>query len=120
MQEVTVEPALGEKLGQLAGQAILCDPEGRVLGFFSPFRDRPKRDELQLEPPWSIFWSPNAESQLEAILGEVAQRLEMANAARDIDGHVMSNPLAFGESRYDDVRIGFVLPLASNMKFSTT
>ncbi len=54
MQEVTVEPALGEKLGQLAGQAILCDSEGRVLGFFQPLRDRPNRAELQLEPPWSI------------------------------------------------------------------
>ena len=32
MQEITVEPSLGEQLGELAGQAILCDPNGRVLG----------------------------------------------------------------------------------------
>jgi len=54
MQEVIVEPAFGDKLGQLSGQAILCDSEGRVLGFFSPFRDRPKREELQLESPLTI------------------------------------------------------------------
>jgi hypothetical protein len=54
MQQVTVEPALGEKLGQLAGQAIFCDPEGRVLGLFLPFRDRPKLKDFQLEPPSTI------------------------------------------------------------------
>jgi hypothetical protein len=54
MQEITVEPALGEQLGELAGQAILCDPNGRVLGFFSPVRDRPHVEDLQLEPPLSI------------------------------------------------------------------
>jgi hypothetical protein len=51
MQEVTVEPAFGEKLGQLAGQAILCDSEGRVLGIFQPYRDRPKLADFRLEPP---------------------------------------------------------------------
>jgi hypothetical protein len=54
MQEVTVEPTLGAKLGQLAGQAVLCDSEGRVLGLFSPFRDRPKLEDFQLEPPSTI------------------------------------------------------------------
>jgi hypothetical protein len=54
MQELTVEPALGEKLGQLAEYAVLCDSEGRVLGLFQPFRDRPKREEFNFEPPWSI------------------------------------------------------------------
>jgi hypothetical protein len=54
MHEITVESALGEKLGDLAGQAILCDPKGRVLGFFSPIPDRPHIDDLQLEPPLSI------------------------------------------------------------------
>jgi hypothetical protein len=54
MQEVTVESALGEKLGQLAGQAVLCDSEGRVLGVFQPFRDRPKLEDYRLEPPSTI------------------------------------------------------------------
>jgi hypothetical protein len=54
MQEVTVEPALGEQLGELSGQAILCDAQGRALGFFSPFHDRPKIKDLTLEPPSTI------------------------------------------------------------------
>jgi hypothetical protein len=54
MQEITIEPAFIEKLGQLTSQAILCDSAGRALGFFSPMRDRPLVKDLQLEPPWSI------------------------------------------------------------------
>ena len=54
MHEITVEPALGEKLGGLNGQAILCDADGRALGFFSPFQDRPKIKDLRLEPPSTI------------------------------------------------------------------
>ena len=54
MQEITVESALGEQLDPSPGQAILCDSEGRVLGLFSPIRDRPKKDDLHFEPPWSI------------------------------------------------------------------
>jgi|tagenome__1003787_1003787.scaffolds.fasta_scaffold20765730_2 hypothetical protein len=54
MQEVTIEAGLSEKLGQLTGQAVLCDSDGRALGFFSPMRDRPLVKDLQLEPPWSI------------------------------------------------------------------
>jgi hypothetical protein len=54
MHEITVEPALGAKLGQLAGQVILCDAQGRALGFFSPMPDHPLVKDLQLEPPSSI------------------------------------------------------------------
>lgn len=54
MQEITVEPILGARLGELAGQAVLCDDAGRVLGFFSPVSDRPHVTDLQLEPPLSI------------------------------------------------------------------
>lgn len=54
MQEVIVEPALGEKLGQLADQTVLCNSEGRVLGLFQPFRDRPKVEDYRLEPPSTI------------------------------------------------------------------
>lgn len=58
-----------------------------------------------------VFWSPNAERQLEAILSKDSLRAEIANAARDIDGHLLTDPFAFGESRYENVRVGFVLPL---------
>jgi hypothetical protein len=54
MREITVETSLSDKLAQATGQTLLCDPEGRALGFFSPIRDRPKASELQLEPPSTI------------------------------------------------------------------
>jgi hypothetical protein len=54
MKEITVETAFGAQLCEIAGQAILCDTTGRVLGFFSPVRGRPRVEELQIEPPLSI------------------------------------------------------------------
>jgi hypothetical protein len=54
MQQITVETCLGEKLCETAGQAVLCDEGGRVLGLFSPVLDRPRVEDLQLEPPHSI------------------------------------------------------------------
>ncbi len=35
----------------------------------------------------------------------------LAAAARAIDKRLVANPDQFGESRYDTVRVGFVLPL---------
>lgn len=54
MHQITVEPSLGQTLGELAGQAVLCDANGRALGFFSPLRDKMQVNDLQLEPPLSI------------------------------------------------------------------
>ncbi len=54
MKKIILEPAMEEKLEGLAGQTILCNSEGRVLGFFSPSHDRLRPEDLQLEPPWSI------------------------------------------------------------------
>jgi hypothetical protein len=54
MQQIIVEPNLGQALGELAGQVVLCDGNGRALGFFSPLPDHPLAHELQLEPPLSI------------------------------------------------------------------
>ena len=53
MEKIIVESALGEKLGELDSQAVLCDSSGRALGFFSPLERLPASD-LQLEPPLSI------------------------------------------------------------------
>jgi hypothetical protein len=50
MNQITIESALSQQLHQLAGQAILCDSEGRALGFFSPLPERPRTEDLQLEP----------------------------------------------------------------------
>lgn len=60
---------------------------------------------------YRVVWAPDTERNLEAILATVAQRTGAVEAARDIDSHLMSNPHAFGESRVDQIRIGFVLPL---------
>jgi hypothetical protein len=54
MHQITVELGFGEQLDQLAGQAVLCDADGRALGFFSPLPERPLVEDLQLEPPLSI------------------------------------------------------------------
>ncbi len=54
MQEIIIDSNLSDKLEELSSQAILCDPDGRVLGFFSPIPDRPRVKELQLEPLLSI------------------------------------------------------------------
>lgn len=54
MDKIVVGPALHQKLGELRHQVLLCDSEGRALGFFSPLPGRPLVADLQLEPPLSI------------------------------------------------------------------
>jgi hypothetical protein len=54
MQQITVESCLGQKLSAPAGQVVICDEAGRVLGIFSPVQARPRVEDLQLEPPLSI------------------------------------------------------------------
>jgi hypothetical protein len=54
MQQIIVEPGLGEKLSELGNQAVLCDSNGRALGLFSPLTAQPPVQDLQLEPPLSI------------------------------------------------------------------
>ena len=54
MHTITVEAALMQQLGEFSGQVVLCDAEGRALGFFSPLQNRPRLEDLQLEPPLSI------------------------------------------------------------------
>lgn len=57
-----------------------------------------------------VFWSPHAEQRLEFLAG-TADSAGLISAAREIDKRLVAAPLEFGESRYDTVRIGFVLPL---------
>lgn len=54
MREIIVESGLEQTLNSLTGQAVVCDSQHRVLGFFSPTPDRPRLEDLQLEPPLSI------------------------------------------------------------------
>jgi len=54
MRKITVEPSIGEQLSTALDQVAVCDANGRVIGFFSPLKDRPRIEDLQLEPPLSI------------------------------------------------------------------
>ena len=54
MQRIIIDSRLGGALSELAGQAVLCDADGRALGFFSPLHGGLQVDDLQLEPPLSI------------------------------------------------------------------
>jgi hypothetical protein len=51
MQQITVEPALGQQLSELAGQAVLCDSSGRALGFFHRFTNRCRLKICSLNHP---------------------------------------------------------------------
>jgi hypothetical protein len=54
MNQISAEPALIEQLGSLTGQTVVCDANGRALGFFSPLQNHPRVEDLQLEPPLTI------------------------------------------------------------------
>lgn len=54
MHQIIVAADLGQQLGALAGQAVICDSSGRALGFFSPLQNHVPVEQLQLEPPLSI------------------------------------------------------------------
>lgn len=60
---------------------------------------------------YRVFWAPHAEEHLENIVRNAADSAILAAAAREIDQHLISDPLHFGESLYDTVRVGFVRPL---------
>jgi hypothetical protein len=79
MQEVIVESGLSQTLGQLSSQAILCDVQGRALGFFSPMPDHPFVKELQLEPPSPLSIAEIEERRKNGVTGkplsEILKRL---------------------------------------------
>jgi|APCry1669188879_1035177.scaffolds.fasta_scaffold03265_4 hypothetical protein len=59
-----------------------------------------------------VFWAPEADERLQAlILGDDANGY-VVRAVREIDFWLARGPLDFGESRYDTVRLGFVPPIA--------
>jgi plasmid stabilization system protein ParE len=60
---------------------------------------------------YRVFWSPNAEERLEAIVRNASDTVSLAAAAQQIDRYLAMIPSDFGESRYDTVRVGFVPPL---------
>ena len=60
---------------------------------------------------YRVFWSPYAEERLERLLRGAADRDILAVAAREIDRQLAADPTAFGESRYETVRVAFLRPL---------
>jgi hypothetical protein len=54
MQPLFVERSIGELLKSQDGQVLLCDADGRAIGFFSPLPAHPLVEDLRFEPPLSI------------------------------------------------------------------
>jgi hypothetical protein len=60
---------------------------------------------------YRVFWSPEAEAALEAILTAATEPALLAAAARTLDRRLAVSGPKFGESRHETMRVGFVLPL---------
>ena len=58
-----------------------------------------------------VLWAPDAEDKLEQFLKKSSDPSILAAAARQIDQYLIAAPTAFGESRYEAMRVGFVYPL---------
>ena len=54
MNQITVGSGVVEKFGRLTGQTVVCDEQGRALGFFSPLAQATPMEILNLESPLSI------------------------------------------------------------------
>ena len=59
-----------------------------------------------------VFWSPEADETLQALIRDAADREACLLWIREIDFWLARGPLDFGESRYDTIRLGVVAPLA--------
>ena len=61
---------------------------------------------------YRVLWTPNAEVKFEQfLLQSPLDQKSLALAARELDRRLMQSPNDFGESRYENMRIGFVRPL---------
>ena len=60
---------------------------------------------------YRVLWTPHAESQFERIVHAAKDQELVASAAREIDQSLAVDPTDYGESRYENVRIGFAHPL---------
>ena len=61
---------------------------------------------------YRVFWYPEAQHLLDALLEGSELRESISLAAQAIDRQLASDPFAFGESRSERMRIGFERPLA--------
>ena len=60
---------------------------------------------------YRVFWTPAAEQRLERILSSAADAPRLAAIVKAIDRLLVEDPQGFGESRYDTVRVAFLLPI---------
>jgi len=60
---------------------------------------------------YRVLWTPEAESQLEALVSNSIEKQNLLDLAAEIDRSLHVDPFGFGESRADTLRVGFVKPL---------
>jgi hypothetical protein len=61
---------------------------------------------------YRVLGSPYSEERLEQLVKSAPDADVIAIAVRQIDQNLIASPNSFGESRYDNERIGFFRPLA--------
>jgi hypothetical protein len=59
-----------------------------------------------------VFWVPEADEKLQAIITATSPTTDLIRVVREIELWLARDPLDFGESRFDTVRLGVVRPLA--------
>lgn len=59
-----------------------------------------------------VFWVPEADEKLQSLVAGAGDRISVERVVREIDFWLALDPLGFGESRFDTVRLGVVSPLA--------
>lgn len=59
-----------------------------------------------------VFWVPEADEKLQSILTAGDAMHDLLRVVREVDFWLARDPLDFGESRFDTVRLGVVRPLA--------
>ena len=59
-----------------------------------------------------VCWVPDADEKLQALIDGADDRNDLIRMVREIDFWLARNPLDFGESRFETVRLGVVRPLA--------
>ncbi len=61
---------------------------------------------------YRVLWSPDAEAIIESLVLESEPlAFVIADTVREIDVRLFESPHAFGESRSESLRVGFVYPL---------
>ena len=60
----------------------------------------------------SVFWVPEADEKLQTLIAAANDDNALIRVVREIDFWLARDPLDFGESRFDTVRLGVIRPIA--------